>query len=244
MIFGQVEFEVRCEWGENGVTQLAPISDVLILVDVLSFATCVEVATNRGAIVYPYHWKDKTVREFAQSVQAEVAGPRDGEGYSLSPSSLTAIPKETALVLSSQNGASLSLSVGTTPTLMGCLRNCRAIAQAAMTYGRRIAVIPAGEQWPDGTLRPAFEDFIAAGAIISFLEGRLSPEAQAAAIAYQGVRQNLTWLIEQCGSGRELIDQGFKQDVILAAQLNISDCVPTLVDGAYRNCPRRAEGSV
>jgi hypothetical protein len=37
MNFGQADFEVRCEWGEKGILQLAPISDVLVIVDVLSF---------------------------------------------------------------------------------------------------------------------------------------------------------------------------------------------------------------
>jgi 2-phosphosulfolactate phosphatase len=92
-----------------------------------------------------------------------------------------------------------------------------------MKYGRRISVIPAGEKWNDGSLRPAFEDFIGAGAILSYLEGNLSPEAQLAVAAYQGSRQSWERLIKQCGSGRELIERGFEQDVDLAMKINISD---------------------
>lgn len=240
MHWDQAEFDVRCEWGEMGIAQLAPISDVVILVDVLSFSTCVEIATSQGAMVHPYGWKDESVHEFAQSISAELAGTRGSKAYSLSPNSMLALGRGTQIVLPSPNGSALSLATGKTPTLTGCLRNARAIAQAAMTYGPHIAVIPAGERWTDGTLRPAFEDFIAAGAIISYLQGRLSPEAQAAALAYQGVRHNLTWSMEHCGSGRELVERGFKQDVVLAAQLNMSDCVPTLMDGAYKNCSRHS----
>jgi 2-phosphosulfolactate phosphatase len=238
MNFDQADFEVRCEWGEKGVLQLAPISDVVVIIDVLSFSTCIDIANSRGAIVFPYQWKDESAKAFAQSVNAEVAEQRDDSRYSLSPASLLAINSGTRLVLPSPNGSSLSLATAGTPTLTGCLRNCRAIASAAMNYGQRIAVIPAGEKWHDGSLRPSFEDFIGAGAVISYFEGKLSPEAQLAGEAYQGIRQSLEHLIKQCGSGQELIERGFEQDVDLASEMNISDCVPTLVDGAYANHAR------
>lgn len=32
MYFNQAEFEVRCEWGEHGVVELAPISDAIVIV--------------------------------------------------------------------------------------------------------------------------------------------------------------------------------------------------------------------
>jgi 2-phosphosulfolactate phosphatase len=54
MNFDQAVFDVRCEWGQQGILQLAPISDVVIIVDVLSFSTCVDIATSRGAIAFPY----------------------------------------------------------------------------------------------------------------------------------------------------------------------------------------------
>jgi 2-phosphosulfolactate phosphatase len=107
-----------------------------------------------------------------------------------------------------------------------------------MNYGRRITVVPAGERWSDASLRPSFEDLIGAGAIVSYLRGSLSPEAQAAAAAYRGVQSTLGNLMKQCGSGRELIERGFEQDVDLAVELNVSDCVPTLIDRAYVNHAR------
>lgn len=235
MNFDQADFEVRCEWGEQGVLHLAPISDVVVIIDVLSFSTCIDIANSRGAIVFPYQWNAESVMAFAQSIDATIADRRGSSGYSLSPASLLSIYEGTRLVLPSPNGSSLSLSTGVIPTLTGCLRNCRAVALAAMNYGRRIAVVPAGEKWSDGSLRPSFEDFIGAGAVISYLKGNLSPESQAAGAAYRDARQSVKHLIKQSGSGQELIERGFEQDVDLASEVNSSDCVPTLVNGAYAN---------
>jgi 2-phosphosulfolactate phosphatase len=47
-------FEVRCEWGLPGLNCLAPDSGVLVIVDVLSFSTWVDIALGRWAIVYPF----------------------------------------------------------------------------------------------------------------------------------------------------------------------------------------------
>ena len=156
MYFDQANFDLRCEWGQQGIKHLATTSDVVIIVDVLSFSTCVEIATSRGATVFPYRWRDHTAREFAQTIDAELAEKRGTSRYSLSPESLLQINNGTRLVLPSPNGATLSLATGTTLTLAGCLRNCRAVALAAQHYGRSITIVPAGERWPDGSLRCLF----------------------------------------------------------------------------------------
>ena len=233
MTFTQAEFDLRLEWGEHGVNLLAPISDVVIIVDVLSFTTSVEIATNRKAIIYPYRGRLETAQEFARSVGAELAQKRGDAKYSLSPKSMLEIPEGIKLVLPSPNGSTLTLATGKTPTLAGCLRNARAVAQAAKKYGSRIALIPAGERWPDGSLRPSFEDLVGAGAIVHYLGGNCSPEAYAARSAFLAAERQLTNLLLQCGSGKELIERGYKEDVSLAAELNLSDCVPTRVNGAY-----------
>jgi 2-phosphosulfolactate phosphatase len=38
---------------------------------------------------------------------------------------------------------------------------------------------------------------------------------------------------KQDGKGEEKLSKGEARDVILASELNVSDCVPVLVDGAY-----------
>ncbi|HEY5984356.1 MAG TPA: 2-phosphosulfolactate phosphatase [Anaerolineales bacterium] len=235
MYYDQQEFDVRCEWGERGVAVLAPISDVVIIVDVLSFSTSVDIAVQRGAVVFPYRWRDNSAVAYAASVKAELADPQRAKSeYSLSPESLTQIPSGTRIVLPSPNGATLTLAAKPTPVLAGCLRNVRAVASAATKYGNKIAVIAAGERWKDDqTLRPSFEDLIGAGAIISHLPGSLSPEAASAAAAFREVQSDLGKHLRQCGSGKELIGRGFPEDVELASQQDVSEAAPTLIRDAF-----------
>ena len=233
--FNHQEFDIRFEWGEHGVAELSLISDAVIIVDVLCFTTCVDIAVSRGATIFPYRGPADKLPKYAASVGAEWAGrKRNASTYTLSPTSLLNIPPGTRLVLPSPNGSTLTLAAKPTPVLAGCLRNARAVAQAASRFGRKIAVIAAGERWrTDRSLRPAFEDFLSAGAIIHHLDGRLSPEAMSAATLFRGLQSEMDGYLKQCSSGKELIEGGFEQDVILASQLNVSACAPVLVDGVY-----------
>ncbi|BAZ13653.1 putative lipoprotein [Calothrix sp. NIES-4071] len=233
MIYDQAEFDITCEWGIHGAHQLAPISSIIIVVDVLSFSTSVEIATNNGATVYPYRYKEEA-KAYAESLQAELALKRESGKYSLSPASLQNIPSGTKLVLPSPNGANLTLETGSTLTVAGCLRNCEAVAKFAQKFDR-VAVIPAGERWEDDSLRPAFEDLIGAGAILSYLNGTLSPEAQTAIAAFNSCRGDLLNYLRKSSSGKELIYRGYSQDVELAAAFNVSSCVPVFVESAYVN---------
>ena len=234
MWFDQQAYHVRCEWGATGVRTLAPSVDVVVLVDVLSFSTCVDVATSREAIVYPFAWKDERATEFAAQVDGVLAGPRSDTHFSLSPVSMQSAASRQRIVLPSPNGATLSSLTGTTPTLTGCFRNAAAVAHRARSFGPRIGVVPAGERWPDGTLRPALEDWLGAGAILAHLDGVTSPEAHAARAAFESHRSTFGAVIAACASGRELIERGWEHDVRLATELDVSATAPFLRDGAYR----------
>lgn len=236
MFYDQREFDLRCEWGKVGVSQLLPHSDAIVIVDVLSFSTCVDIAVGNGAIVYPYQWKDESAKDYANSLDAILANPRHkfDTSYSLSPASLVHLPAGSRLVLPSPNGSSLSLATGQTPTFAGCLRNAEAVAQTIQQFGKRISIIPAGEKWMDGSLRWAIEDLIGAGAIIHFLPGKKSPEAKLAEATFLHFQADLLSYLQQCSSGKELIGKGFSIDVNLAAALNQSNAVPILADRAYQ----------
>ncbi len=235
LYFDQHAHPIRCEWGLAGVNQLAPGSDAVVIVDIFSFSTCVDVASSRGGMIYPYAWRDERAYQYASSLDAllAVASRTDPRGFSLAPSSMLRLPPGTKVVLPSPNGAALSLATGATPTFAGCLRNAQAVAAAAARLGRQISVIPAGERWPDGGLRPALEDWLGAGAIVHFLPGERSPEAAAAEALFLHFREQLASVLSACASGLEAADRGSPRDVALAAELNVSPHAPFLVEGAY-----------
>jgi 2-phosphosulfolactate phosphatase len=224
----QAEYDLRCEWGLAGVKALAPISDVLIVVDVLVFSTAVDIAVARGASVLPYRWRDASAEAFAKSKGALLAAPRSAGGYSLSPPSLQSLPAGAALVLPSPNGSTLCLMAGATTTYTACPRNCQAVANHARSRGSRIAVVPAGEQWGDGALRPAIEDLIGAGAVLACLPGRPSPEAETAIAVFERFQHNLHDALLRSTSGKELLAREFEGDVEIAARYAVSKTAPVL----------------
>jgi 2-phosphosulfolactate phosphatase len=229
--------QVCCEWGQNGVEAFRGRSAVLVIVDVLSFCTAVDVAVARGARVLPFAYgDDAAARAYAHRREALLAGRRGAPGaFSLSPGSLEALPSGARLVLPSPNGSALSAAAGEVPVLAGCLRNAAAVALAAREIAGdgQIAVIPAGERWPDGSLRPAIEDLLGAGAIIHHLDMPASPEAQVAREAYRSAAPRIGALIAGSVSGRELIDRGSPGDVDLACRLGASDAAPFLQAGEF-----------
>ena len=220
-------------WGPIGLEYELSWADVTVIIDTISFSTAVDIATSRGAAVYPFLWTHEEAAKFAQEIGAELALGFSPEKYSLSPRSLLSIPAGTRLVLPSPNGSALSSATGACTTLTGCFRNATSVGKAAGDLGRRILVIAAGEKWPDSSLRPALEDYLAAGAIISSLGGEKSAEALTAEAAFQASRKNLPGLIRTSFSGYELTAKGRAADLDLACELDISTAAPILVEGAF-----------
>lgn len=227
---------VRLEWGVEGVELLAAECAAVVVVDVLSFCTAVDVAVGRGAAVLPRRWSDEHT---PPGVLA--AADRHGPGPSLRPSSLTGLAPGTRVALRSPNGATLCAGARDTVLFAGCLRNASAVAAALHGIDGPIGLVPAGERWPDGTMRVAVEDALGAGAIAAALAALaatgpgaagLSPEAEAAADLFLAARaRGLRGVLGGLASGRELIADGFVADVDLAAGLDVSRVAPRMQGG-------------
>ena len=247
--WSQQAYRVRFERGERGAVALAdrraPAVGVMVIVDVLSFSTAVDVATARGASVLPSRYRALTESaQLAKLYDALLAVPRaqrsEESPYTLSPATLDTLAPGARLVLPSPNGARCvrAASDRQIPTIVaGCLRNASAVAAFAVARAGKtaIAVVAAGERWADGTLRPAMEDDLAAGAILAALgrEDVASPEAQFAARTFRAGRAALADDIRGCASGRELIEAGYADDVERALQLDVSTNVPVLGADAF-----------
>ncbi len=241
-LFDQNEYQVRCEWGQRGLTELAPVSDVVILVDLLSFTTALDVATSRGTTVFPYPLKGAAASNYTTAVEAVLASADRGTGFSLSPASLQSLPGGSRLVLPSPNGAALAFVIHHPSVLAACLRNATAVARAADSLGSTVAVIAAGETWPSGELRPCLEDWIGAGAVIANLPGSRSPEAEMTAACFEHFRADLISTLRKSSSGKELMERGFACDVDLAAELDVSANVPRLVGRSFVSAQNPAPG--
>lgn len=259
---GQHADAVRLEHGPVGGAAVATGADLAVVVDVLSFTTTVSVALTRGVDVLPFAWRDERAAAHAAAHDAALAVGRlearaDGAprgAVSLSPAHLASLPDAelpARVVLPSPNGATLCtvLADGAAQVLTCCLRDRAAVAAhlaPLLRDGATLAVVAAGERWPDGSLRPAVEDLWGAGALLAALAdlgvGGLSPEAEVARAAFGAVAGDLRGRLHACASGAELARAGFAADVDAAAALDTADLVPRLRDGVLAPVGRRHQG--
>src|ERR1700709_1705228 len=89
--FDQDGFAYRFDWGPNGLRNLAPSAEVVVIVDVLRFTTAVCAAVESGATALPYRWAGDGAAAFAADQGAVLAGPREDGAVSLSPTDLLTV---------------------------------------------------------------------------------------------------------------------------------------------------------
>lgn len=244
--FDQDGFAYRFDWGPNGLRNLAPAAEVVVIIDVLRFTTAVCAAVESGATVLPYRWADDGAAAFAADRNAVLADRREDGELSLSPTALLTLEPGTRLVLPSPNGSALAQAAGerVRHVIAGCIRNATAVARAArvLAGAGSIALIAAGERWhgASGPLRAAVEDLLGAGAILAALDPAASisspgcsPEAAAARAAFVAARPRLYESLAACASGRELIQRGWADDIATAAALDVTTAVPLLTADGF-----------
>lgn len=240
----QLDYTVRFDWGLSGAAAIGSDAGIAVVVDVLSFTTTLSVAADRGVTVLPFRWNDSTAADYAATQHATLAvGRRAAQpgAVSLSPQTVRAADGLQRLVLPSPNGSTIAHALlSESDVCIGAsLRNARAVAQwIADNRTDGVAVIAAGERWPDGSLRPAVEDLWGAGAVIAGLvdarpELSLSPEAEMAAAAWHSVADRIGSSLRTCASGRELVVGGFPTDVSIAGEVDESTSVPVLVGNRF-----------
>lgn len=242
-MFDQSPYECRVEWGQRGAREAAERGDITIIVDVLSFSSTIVTAVNFGAVIFPYPiFPNGQEKDYADKVGGKlILGRAEGAKLglpSLSPVTFSKTHADKKFVLCSLNGASCTWIASKVPALLvGCLLNASAVASVAnhlkTKTNANITIIPCGEKWSDvkegeNGLRPSIEDYLGTGLILSKLEGKKSPEAEVCLNAFHNLEKKINELIWDCGSGRELRERGFEDDVRHSSRINVYQTVPML----------------
>ena len=201
------EFDIHCCWGFKLAEDILIQYDVCIIVDVLFFSTSIDLLLD--------------TKENTQNIPVA--------HHFIQPFS----PEK--LSIASPVGLPLQLNLHKKTVLAGCLRNARAVAKAAMQLGNTVLVIPVGDKLSDEDFKTCSEDFIAAGAIVSYLKGDRTAESNAALDIYNSSKGNIEEMVKLSSSARQMMMNGSLPEVELACQFNKSKNVPLLEEGAWLN---------
>jgi 2-phosphosulfolactate phosphatase len=241
-IFNQAPFQCRMDWGVRGVREASERGDIIVVVDVLSFSSAITNALNKGVIIYPFP-RVGDIETFGKNTGAEVcilerSRARELGLPSLSSTSFTEAHRGKKYVLSSINGATCVKeakegSLIFVSSLLNRSAVAKVINQIQKEKEHAVTVIASGERWKriDGQereLRPSIEDYLGAGALLEKLEGTKSPEARVCVAAFQSCRPDLSALMLDCSSAREVVSMGFPEDIPFCSQLDIYNEVPFL----------------
>lgn len=235
----QSRYRCRLGWGRYGAARAAARGDIAVIVDTLRFSTAVAAAARRGVSISPCAAEGDIDRAAAGLglPRSAIDPPVPARPDRLSPRTYERVPPSTRLAVLSPNGAACALEGRDAPRVfVGALVNAEAVAVAVQSAshesGRPITVVACGERWQvrhqDGALRMAVEDYLGAGAILSYLAGTKAPEATVCQAAFRSSRDRLDELLWDSASGWELRQKGLGGDVRLASQLNHWAVAPVL----------------
>ncbi|MBN9185516.1 MAG: 2-phosphosulfolactate phosphatase [Microbacterium sp.] len=204
--FDQARYQVRLEWGAEGLARLAP-ADVVVVVDVLRLSTTVADAVSRGEHV-----------PLAAAEEVSING---------APIARAAAASGAVVLLGGlRNAAAVARAVRDEQHRRGARTSVTIVAAGERT--EKDAAAPVRFAVEDQLGAGAVVDALGVHGI-----DHTSPEAAAAAEAFRGLRGAVRHLLTASGSGQELIERGLRGDVLTAAELSVLDAVPVLRDGVF-----------
>ena len=133
-IWEQSGYDVRLDWGGEGVAALGRECAVLVVVDVLSFNTTTDLVVGRGGRVLPVRWRD--ARSGAGEGDGAVIA---GEAASPSGPHLNGNPAgdDAGAPLPQRRDAVRPAAAHGARVLAGCLRNASAVARRPANWAAR-----------------------------------------------------------------------------------------------------------
>ncbi len=211
--FDQSRYQVRLEWGDDGLARLAA-SDVVVVVDVLRFSSTVTTRVAAGGAV--------PLDAAAHAVSLN--------GAAISRAAAALDPAPIVLLGCLRNASAVAEAIADEQRRRGARTSIALIAGGEL--------VPADAGAAARTARRfAVEDLLGAGAIVDALGVRgidhTSPEAAAAGEAFRGLRAATRHLLAASGSGQELAERGAHDEVRAAAELDASTAVPVLREGVF-----------
>lgn len=202
--FDQSAYQVRIEWGVDGLDRLAP-SDVVVVVDVLRFSSTVVQAVERGEDV-----------------------PLDAAAHAVSINGAAVAAAATGLVLLGglRNAAAVARAILAEQERRGARTSIAVIACGELTS--RDPAAPLRFAVEDLLGAGAVIDALAGLGI-----DHSSPEAAVAGEGFRALRGAAKHLLTASGSGRELDAAGRRVEVLAAAAVDAASVVPVLRDGTF-----------
>jgi 2-phosphosulfolactate phosphatase len=203
----QSAYQVRLEWGVDGLARLAP-ADVIVVVDVLRFSSTVIQVVERGEAT--------ALDAEAHAVSLNGAAVAQAAGAT----------EATVLIGALRNAAAVARAILDLQHERGARTGIAVIACGELA-----------SRAPDATLRFAVEDLLGAGAVIDALAtlgiDHSSPEAAVAGEGFRSLRGAARHLLTASASGRELEHIGLRDQVLAAAAVDAASVVPVLRDGVF-----------
>lgn len=213
--FAQSTYQVRLEWGVDGLSRLAP-ADVVVVVDVLRFSSSVADAVASGAEV---------------PLEGAVGWSRNG---AVVAAAAAAVDETTVLLGSLRNAGAVARAVVSLQSRRQA-RTSVAVIAAGEADAAGVVRFAVEDQLGAGAVIDALTDLGI---------DHTAPDAAVAAEGFRALRRALRHMVSASGSAREIADgvpatarmtdAGIPPtSVAAAAELDALDTVPILRDGVF-----------